>query len=86
MFDADAAVGTLLQTAADLADEVRRLRRENAALRDPSRNRKKLTSSDVRRIRQWHANGTTQRELADMFAVSSPTISRIVRGLYHAEA
>ena len=81
MIDADKAVNTLLQTAADLADEVRRLRQENQRLR--SANRKTLTSKDVRDIRDLYRRGAfNQRRLSEMFDVNPSTISRIVRGHY----
>lgn len=50
-------------------------------------NRKKLRKWEVRQIRAlWDGPGAiTQRELADMFEVNPATISRIVRGVYHAD-
>ena len=41
----------------------------------------KLTEEDVIEIRELHASGKwNQRELADIFGVSKPHISNIIRG------
>lgn len=55
--------------------------------RIPSRvdNSPKLAPSDVRRMRQEHRRGLSQRELADVYDVNPATVSRIVRGKYHAD-
>ncbi|WP_100469626.1 helix-turn-helix domain-containing protein [Mycobacteroides abscessus] len=46
-------------------------------------NRRKLTGSDVRAIRDMYRKGWKQKDLADSFDVNRATISRIVRRQYH---
>lgn len=46
-------------------------------------NRRKLTASDVREIRDMYRRGWTQKDLAYSFDVNRATISRIVRRQYH---
>lgn len=61
------------------------LEAENKALRAKYDNRKKLSPEDVNWIRRLYKSArATQSELADMYKVSGPTISRTVRGIYHA--
>lgn len=70
-----------------LTGEVQKLRDENAKLRGRNDNRKKLTESEVKRIRTLY--GTTslnQKAIADTFDVNPATVSRILRGKYHAKA
>lgn len=66
-----------------LRERYAELLRENEKLRDASNNGKKLGPGEVRRMRQWHADGWKQSTLADAFDVNPATVSRIVRGLYH---
>jgi uncharacterized coiled-coil DUF342 family protein len=50
----------------------------------PSRpNRKKLTDSEVKDIRQAYQGGMRQKDLASNYGVNPATISRLVRGIYH---
>lgn len=42
---------------------------------------RKLSDSDVRKIRRLHTEGISQRGIAKMFRVCPPYISKIVRGL-----
>lgn len=59
----------------------------NAVRKQPAYvdNSKKLTPADVRRLRTEHKAGLlSQRELADIYEVHPATVSRIVRGVYHA--
>lgn len=54
------------------------------AQRGPSRpNRQKLTSREVRDIRDAYFGGAKQSDLADRYGVNPATISRTVRGIYH---
>ncbi|WP_234802556.1 helix-turn-helix domain-containing protein [Mycobacteroides salmoniphilum] len=46
-------------------------------------NRRKLTGSDVREIRDMYRKGWKQKDLAYSFDVNPATISRIVRRQYH---
>ncbi|WP_100460540.1 helix-turn-helix domain-containing protein [Mycobacteroides abscessus] len=46
-------------------------------------NRRKLTGSDVRAIRDMYRKGWKQKDLAESFDVNRATISRIVRRQYH---
>lgn len=46
-------------------------------------NRRKLTGSDVRDIRDMYRRGWKQKDLAESFDVNRATISRIVRRQYH---
>ena len=63
-------------------DEIDRLTGEVARLSRRPDNRKKLTPKEVKMIRDMHRAGFSQRDLADQFDVSQPTISRLVRGIY----
>ncbi|WGH21468.1 helix-turn-helix DNA binding domain protein [Mycobacterium phage Tucker] len=52
--------------------------------RGPKRpNRKKLTSQEVRDIRDAYYGGASQKQLAKNYGVNPATISRTVRGVYH---
>lgn len=60
-------------------------REETRRLRAANDNRKKLTRGEVFRIRLlWNKGGWSQAALADAFDVNPATVSRIVRGIYHA--
>lgn len=68
-----------------LYHRVEELEAENARLRAKFDNRKKLSPDDVRWMRRLYKSArATQAELADMYKVSGPTVSRTVRGIYHA--
>jgi DNA-binding transcriptional regulator YiaG len=47
-------------------------------------NRKKLTPTEVKRMRRLWGQNWTQAELAEAFDVNPATVSRTVRGIYHA--
>lgn len=48
-------------------------------------NRKKLSKQEVRGIRRdWDTGFFTQSELAADYGINRATVSRIVRGIYHA--
>jgi DNA-binding NarL/FixJ family response regulator len=47
-------------------------------------NRKKLSAREVRDIRQLKLSGMSQREIAYSYDINPATVSRIVRGHYHA--
>lgn len=48
-------------------------------------NSKKLTPADVRRMRaEYRTTSLNQKALADIYEVNPATVSRIVRGVYHA--
>jgi CRP-like cAMP-binding protein len=56
-----------------------------AARLAPKSNEKKLTDSDVRRIRTEHKTGRfSQSEIASWYDLNRATVSRIVRNKYHA--
>jgi predicted XRE-type DNA-binding protein len=41
----------------------------------------KLTPAQVRKARKlWHGRFNSQKEIADLFGVSQPTISNVLRG------
>ena len=62
-------------TAADQQADRRRDGTDNAGSRNPNA---KLTGDDVSRIRQYAADGRSQKELAAEFRCSTATISMIV--------
>ncbi len=62
--------------------EIGRLTAENARLERKNDNRKKLTTREVATIRDMVRAGYSQAEVADIYDVSPPTVSRIVRGQY----
>lgn len=64
-------------------DEVDRLNAVVAELTRKNDNRKKLTPGEVTIIRGMVRSGYSQREVAAIFDVSSPTVSRLIRGIYH---
>lgn len=77
-------VQELTDAAVQLSHTV--LEQSNALQAAPKRgdNAKKLTAADVRRLRGEHRAGLSQRELAEVYEVNPATVSRIVRGVYHA--
>lgn len=92
----DQIITNLQYVVADYAGQVQTLTEEKsllvarntalstAAARTPADNSKKLSADDVRRMRRDAASGLSQRELADIYEVHPATVSRIVRGQYHA--
>lgn len=72
-----------LEQSVDLL--VNRNRELAQAKRDePKSNEKKLTDSDVRRIRTEHKTGRfSQSEIAGWYDLNRTTVSRIVRNKYH---
>jgi len=65
----------LVKERDDLLEELKSLRDWN--------NKPKLSSGDVRDIRQACRGGMRQKDLADNYGVNPATVSRIVRGIYH---
>ncbi|CAM4519107.1 hypothetical protein NONI108955_41215 [Nocardia ninae] len=62
------------------------LEAENEALKTKYDNRKKLSHNDVRWIRRLADNAKlSHAELAEMYGVGEPNISRIVRRIYYPE-
>jgi DNA invertase Pin-like site-specific DNA recombinase len=55
---------------------------ENAILKDKHSNRKKLSEREVQRIRQFHDDGWTNTEIAEVFDVNRSTVYRILAGQY----
>lgn len=92
----DTIICNLQYALAEMAGQAQRFAEQNkalierntalstAALRAPTDNTKKLSPDDVRRIRRDSAAGLSNRELADTYDVNPATVSRIVRGQYHA--
>lgn len=76
---------TILQELGALIDENIALKRrvEDMEFVSNGLNRKKLSKSDVKRIREMKRNGCTQSDIAECFDVNPATISRICRGQYH---
>ncbi|QIS05896.1 hypothetical protein F5X71_29515 [Nocardia brasiliensis] len=71
---------------AALHHRIQELEAENAELKKKADNRKKLTHNDVRWIRRLAANArVSHAELAEMYGVGEPNISRIVRRIYYPE-
>lgn len=61
-------------------------RNELATKRTQNDNRKKLTKYEVSAIRRlFHDKGWSQAEIADAYDINPATVSRIVRGIYHAK-
>ena len=63
------------------------LRAEVSELREKAKpnNRPKLTMADANKIRWWvQSHGASQKWVAQLFEVNPATVSRIVRGQYHA--
>lgn len=73
-------------TTLDLLREIERLRKElSYDLTGPKRpNRQKLTDREVKDIRLAYRGGASQALIAHSYEVNPATISRTVRGLYHA--
>jgi hypothetical protein len=68
-----------LGTAQDNVDDMdNKGRRVSAPMRGERHPRHKLSLSEVRAIRELSAKGHSRTELAEMFCISYPTISRIV--------
>lgn len=66
-----------------LADEAERT---VAAVPAERPNARKLTPSEVRQLRTEYRRGAmNQRELASTYDLNPATVSRIVRGVYHAD-
>lgn len=71
----------------EIKEYVEALEQEITVLRKKTDNRKKLDPRDAERIRALADSGRwTQVELAEAFNVNDATISRIVRGVYYADA
>ncbi|WP_234796387.1 helix-turn-helix domain-containing protein [Mycobacteroides chelonae] len=72
-----------------LIGEVERLTEVNKSLklqiRQQPSNKKKLTWSEVKQIRDLYRKGYRVKELATIFDVASSTTSRIVRNIYFKE-
>lgn len=79
---------TLTQFAAQLnavLEENKHLRQQVANFKArPLDNKRKLSEREVRDIREAHRGGMSQKDLASNYQVNPATISRTVRGLYHA--
>lgn len=74
----------LRQAQALLFEVSEELRVTEARLRRASNNRKRFSAREVRNIRELHKQGETQAALAVDYDCNPATISRIVRGIYHA--
>lgn len=69
----------------DLLAENTRLKAQiSAGATAKPNNRKKLGKQEVKSIRDLKRIGCSNKEIADVFDVNPGTISRIVRGIYHA--
>lgn len=79
-------IGQLMADLWDAKLEIRRLEGENELLRGATDNRKRLTPLDVKHMRFLYKHGgMNQRELAEYYAVSTATVSRTVRRIYHGD-
>lgn len=59
----------------------------NQRIKDKNNNQKKLSKPEVSRMRNLYRTGNwTQAALAEAFDVNPATVSRTVRGVYHAAA
>ena len=80
-----------MDTLLKVIEEIDFLIAENTSLKErvqeledkPLDNRRKLSSREVKDIREAYRNGMPQHELADAYGVNPATISRTVRGIYH---
>jgi DNA-binding NarL/FixJ family response regulator len=77
------AIQFFTDVVTDLSEENERLKRQLAGRGRPS-NAKKLSAREVENIRSMHRAGYKTTEIARSFDVNHGTISRTVRGLYHA--
>jgi DNA-directed RNA polymerase specialized sigma54-like protein len=89
-------IKNLQYVVADYAGQVQKLIEENSALvarntalstaaaRRPADNSHKLRPAEVRQMRADFAAGLSVRELADTYGVHHVTVSRTVKGVYHA--
>jgi hypothetical protein len=90
-------INNLQYALADMAGKAQSLEERNGVLTAqnigfasvarlaPKSNEKKLTPSDVRRIRTEHKTGRfSQSEIASWYDLNRATVSRIVRNKYHA--
>lgn len=66
-------VGTMAQNSADMVERGRSARGERSGMA-------KLTDADVLEVRSLSAAGWKRKDVAARFGVSSPTITRIVKG------
>lgn len=79
-------IGSLMADLWEARQEISQLRGENELLRGKTDNTKRLRPVDVRQIRFLASHGgMTQRELADYYQVSTATVSRTVRRIYHGD-
>ena len=79
-------IGSLMADLWEARLEVRQLRDENELLRGMTDNRKRLRPVDVKQIRfLYQHGGMSQRDLADFYQVSTATVSRTVRRIYHGD-
>lgn len=82
-----ALVDLSAMTIQETHEYVEFLENEVKDLRRKTDNRKKLTGREVDMIKRLWDDGNgvrTQAELAEIFNVNPATISRTVRGIYHA--
>jgi DNA-binding NarL/FixJ family response regulator len=78
-------MGKVVAGVQALADENALLKYQIAAGSTAVRsNRKKLTKRDVGLMKDLKRVGSTNAELAEAFQVNPATVSRIIRGIYHA--
>lgn len=71
-------------TTNDLVEYIDSLERQVRDLTAKTDNRKRLEPWEVSLMRKMYHDETPQYELAEIFNVSTGTVSRIVRGIYHA--
>ncbi|AHB31906.1 helix-turn-helix DNA-binding domain protein [Mycobacterium phage Archetta] len=67
---------------------VRELVSENSQLKaeaEGKASRPKLSPGEVSSIRELYRAGLSQKAIADTYDVNPATVSRIVRGIYHAK-
>lgn len=71
-------------TELERIEYIEHLEREVRLLTAKTNNTKRLEMWEVRLMRRMYEDGSTQRQLADIFDVNRGTVSRIVRGVYYA--
>jgi len=80
-------IGELIAELHEVKEYASELEARVVELEEKTDNRKKLRPFEVRQIRAlWDTRMVTQKELADQYGVNPATISRIVNGVYYAEA
>lgn len=64
----------------NIQDMIRKGRKRNNPSKGEASKNAKLTTDDIHKIRQFHAEGKSHKQIAKMFGICFQEISKIVRG------